>query len=96
MSILKDLCDFGKFLLVVSGFDKELLGEFLAKEKPPNDKKEILKGFIESINLNYDKNYYLEEIIIIVIFNSLYYYIVEIALVISLSPKRRKLLWHTQ
>ena len=31
--------EFGKFLLIVSAFDKFILGEFLDKEKPPNDKK---------------------------------------------------------
>ena len=54
--IIKNVKEFGIFLLVVSGFDKVLLGEFLAKEKPPNDKKEVLNSFIESINMKFQKN----------------------------------------
>ena len=33
--VIKNVKEFGEFLLVVSGFDKFLLGEFLAKEKQP-------------------------------------------------------------
>ena len=44
--------EFGEILLVVSGFDKFLVGEFLAKQKYPNDKKQVLKNFIEFINMN--------------------------------------------
>ena len=50
--VIKNLDEFGEFLLVVSGFDKVIMGEFLAKEKPPNDKKEILNSFINSIDMN--------------------------------------------
>ena len=49
--IIKDVKEYGEFLLVVSGFDKYLIGEFLAKEKYPNEKKEVLINFIESINM---------------------------------------------
>ena len=58
--VIKNLNEFGKFLLVVSGFDKGILGEFLAKEKPPNENKDILNSFITSIDLNYEKNSFLE------------------------------------
>ena len=51
--IITNIEEFGIFLLVVSGFDKVLLGEFLAKEKPPNEKKEVLNSFIGSIKMNY-------------------------------------------
>ena len=47
--IIKNEKEYGEFLLVVSGFDKFLIGEFLAKQKYPNDKKEVLNNFIESI-----------------------------------------------
>ena len=50
--IIKNEGEYGEFLLVVSGFDKFLVGEFLAKQKYPNDKKEVLNKFIESINMN--------------------------------------------
>ena len=49
--IIKDIKEYGEFLLVVGGFDKFLIGEFLAKQKYPNDKKEVLNSFIESINM---------------------------------------------
>ena len=49
--IIKDVKEYGEFLLVVSGFDKFLMGEFLAKQKYPNDNKEVLNNFIESINM---------------------------------------------
>ena len=58
--VIKTLSEFGKFLLVVSGFDKGILGEFLAKEKPPNESKEVLNSFITSIDLNYKNNSFLE------------------------------------
>ena len=47
--IIKNIGEYGEFLLVVNGFDKFLIGEFLAKQKYPNDKKEVLNGFIDSI-----------------------------------------------
>ena len=53
--IIKNAAEYGEFLLVVSGFDKFLVGEFLAKQKFPNDKKEVLNSFIESINMDNEK-----------------------------------------
>ena len=58
--VIKDLAEFGEFLLVVSGFDKTLVGEFLAKEKPPNENKEILISFIDAIDMNYTEISFLE------------------------------------
>ena len=58
--VIKNLSEFGEFLLVVSGFDKSIVGEFLAKEKPPNEKKEILNSFINAIDMNYKKINFLE------------------------------------
>ena len=54
--IIKTLKEFGEFLLVVSGFDKNIIGEFLAKEKPPNEKGEVLNSFIDSINMKHCEN----------------------------------------
>lgn len=51
--IIKSIKEYGEFLLVVGGFDKFLIGEFLAKQKYPNDKKDALNNFIESINMKY-------------------------------------------
>ena len=48
--IIESLEEFGEFLLVVNGFDKFILGEFLAKTKKPNENNIILKSFINSIN----------------------------------------------
>ena len=48
--------EFGEFLLVISGFDKNVLGNFLAKDKPPNENKDVLNGFIGSIDLKFKKN----------------------------------------
>ena len=53
--IIKNIGEYGEILLVVSGFDKFLIGEFLAKQKYPNDKKEVLNNFIESIDMNKSK-----------------------------------------
>lgn len=58
--IIKNVAEYGEFLLVVSGFDKFLVGEFLAKQKFPNDKKEVLNSFIESINMDNGKVKFLE------------------------------------
>jgi len=58
--IIKNAAEYGEFLLVVSGFDKFLVGEFLAKQKFPNDKKEVLNSFIESINMDNEKIKFLE------------------------------------
>ena len=54
--VIKNTKEFGEFLLVVSGFDKYLIGEFLAKQKPPNEKGDVLNSFIESINMNHNEN----------------------------------------
>jgi hypothetical protein len=58
--IIKDSSEFGEFLLVVSGFDKTIVGEFLAKEKKPNENKEILNSFINAIDMNYNNIGFLE------------------------------------
>ena len=59
--------EFGEFLLVVNGYDKNILGIFLSKNKTPNENKEVINGFINSIDLKYNKdkdkdkyNYFLE------------------------------------
>ena len=40
--IIRNIKEYGEFLLVVGGFDKFLIGEFIAKQKYPNDKDSIL------------------------------------------------------
>jgi hypothetical protein len=52
--------EYGEFLLVVNGFDKFVIGEFLSNILPPNDKKEVLKHFIKSIKMNYEEISFLE------------------------------------
>ena len=63
--IIDSEVEFGEFLLVKSGYDKNILGSFLAKDKPPNKNKEVINGFINSIDLSYNveelnNNYFLE------------------------------------
>ena len=63
--IIDSEVEFGEFLLVKSGYDKNILGSFLAKDKPPNKNKEVINGFINSIDLSYNEeelnnNYFLE------------------------------------
>ncbi len=55
-NIIESKEEFGEFLLVINGFDKIVIGNFLAKEKPPNENKEVLNGFIDSIELKYKKS----------------------------------------
>ena len=50
--IINNKGEYGEILLVVSGFDKFLIGEFLAKQKFPNDEKQVLNNFIEFINMS--------------------------------------------
>ena len=59
-NIVRDTKEFGEFLFVVSGFDKYLIGEYLAKQKPPNEKGEVLNSFINSINMKHGENSLLE------------------------------------
>ena len=58
--IIKNLKEFGEFLLVGNGFDKFIIGEFLAKNDLPNDKKEVLKGFVNGIKMKYKEISFLE------------------------------------
>ena len=52
--------EFSEFLLVFSGFDKSILGEFLAKEKSLNKGLKILKLFIKKIN--FKNEYFLDSL----------------------------------
>ena len=47
--------EFGEFLLLINGYNKYLLGTFLAKDNSPNVKKEITHSFIDSIDLKYQQ-----------------------------------------
>ena len=58
--IIKNLEEFGEFLLVGNGFDKFIIGEFLSKKESPNDKKEVLKGFVSGVKMNYEEINFLE------------------------------------
>jgi hypothetical protein len=49
--IIKSDEEFGEFLLLFAGLDKFVIGEFLAKEKPPNHGQIITKHFIGKMNL---------------------------------------------
>lgn len=49
--IVKDENEFGELLLVITGFDKYIVGDFMSKEKPPNTKeKKVLRGFMNSMD----------------------------------------------
>ena len=45
---------------MVNGFDKFIIGEFLSKNIIPNDKKEVLKGFVNAVKMNYEEISFLE------------------------------------
>ena len=54
-NIIKNLEEFGEFLLVVNGFDKFIIGDFLSNINSPNDKKEVLNGFVNAIKMKYEE-----------------------------------------
>ena len=58
--IINNLLEFGEFLLVVSGFDREVIGDFLSKNHPPNENKEVLNSFINSIDFEFPQKRILE------------------------------------
>ena len=60
--VIKNEEEFGTFLLVISGFDKFILGEFLAKEKPPNDTKVVLFSFLNSIDMDFKRVTFLDSL----------------------------------
>ena len=47
--------EFGEILLVINGYNKYILANFLAKDKAPNDKKEVINAVINSIDLKYQQ-----------------------------------------
>lgn len=49
-AIIKSEEEFAELLLVIPGFDKYLIGEFLSKDKPPNRDNLILKYFMNKID----------------------------------------------
>ena len=59
-NIIKNLEEFGEFLLVVNGFDKSVIGQFLSITHAPNEKKEVLRSFINAIKMNYNEINFLE------------------------------------
>ena len=60
--VIKNEEEFGTFLLIISGFDKFILGEFLAKEKPPNDTKVVLSSFLNSIDMDFKNVTFLDSL----------------------------------
>ena len=60
--IIYNAGEYGEFLLTVSGFDKFLIGEFLAKTHFPNEKKEALNAFTSCIDVEYPKKALLESV----------------------------------
>ena len=52
--------EFGEFLLVVNGFDKSVIGHFLSSTHAPNEKKEVLRSFINAVKMNYEEINFLE------------------------------------
>ena len=58
--IIKNLEEFGEFLLVVNGFDKFVIGDFLSNSIKPNDKKEVLRSFINGVKMDYNEISFLE------------------------------------
>ena len=59
-NIIKNLEEFGEFLLVVNGFDKSIIGDFLSNTNSPNDKREVLNGFVNAIKMNYEEIGFIE------------------------------------
>ena len=59
-NIIKSMEEFSEFLLVVNGFDKFIIGEFLSNNQGLNEKKEVLKNFINSVKMNWDEISFLE------------------------------------
>ena len=50
--IIKNEVEFGEILLVISGYDKNLIGEIFKKK----EKTEMIKGFLSSIEMSHFKN----------------------------------------
>ena len=59
-NIIKSKEEFGEFLLVVNGFDKFIIGDFLSGDHAPNEKKEVLKAFINGIKMDYKEINFIE------------------------------------
>jgi len=54
--IIKNAFEFGEILLTISGYDKMLIGELLSNNIEPNENSEVLKGFINSFEMNKNEN----------------------------------------
>ena len=55
-NIIKDNIELGVFLLVVEGFDKDIICDFLSSNIFPNENKEILDTFLNCINMDFHNN----------------------------------------
>ena len=58
--IIYNPVEYGEFLLVVTGFDKNILGDFLSKNHFPNENKEVLNSFTNCIDVEYPQKKFLE------------------------------------
>ena len=54
--IIQNPFEFGEILLTISGYDKALIGEFISKKTEPNENLGVLKGFINSFEMNKSEN----------------------------------------
>lgn len=53
--IISNIDEFGEFILVTPGLDKYIIGDFLAKKKPPNKDYIVLKAFMKKIHFEDEK-----------------------------------------
>ena len=60
IGIISNEDEFAEFILVFPGFDKSIIGDFLAKEKSLNKKYVILKAYMKKIN--FKNEYFLDSL----------------------------------
>ena len=56
--IIKNFKEFGEFIFVINGFDKNIINDFLSEVKLPNEYNinEIIVGFLNCINMDFYNN----------------------------------------
>ena len=54
--IIKNPFEFGEILYTINGYDKELIGDYLTKNEELNEKIEIIKGLINTIEMDKFEN----------------------------------------
>ena len=55
-NIIQNPIEFGEILFTINGYDRNLIGDFISKSVEPNAKLEVLKGYINSIEMNHFQN----------------------------------------